>query len=351
MKKKNNSATILTVAIPTYNRSRTLEKILHQLHKEKNQSFQIIVSDNDSSDNTEDMIKKIQKSMRNLRYNKNTENIGFSGNIIKLYELAKTRYVWFLSDDEIIFPGSIDKILKAIIKYQPVVALFNHQWEDPYGRKQIDGVSKDIIHEDINGLENYKSLMRTGFISIIVVEKRLSLDILKKTDYKNNLFVQLTLSLLLLSDKFKFCEIATPIVFRDPTYNLGEFFKFVFTDPLRAVFIVDHKFDNKKFINWAKNGMFKSFQLYLCQKIGLFKFYGRPTTETIRRIKKYYDFSGILIFLFPVFHFLIPAFLVKFIYRIQLVKLHGSKKGARIYKKNLNRIYKIKRTSGFTTHR
>ena len=351
MKTNNKSKLLLTVCIPTYNRAQSLEKVLNQLHREKNQNFQVIVSDNNSFDDTEAIVNKIKKNMNNLKYYRNEENIGFSGNILKLYELAKTRYIWFLSDDEIVLPRAIDKILKSINKYQPVVALFNHQWVDPYGRKLIDGVSRDVIYEDIDKLIDYTPLMRAGFISIIVVEKRFPLDIVKKIDYRNNLYFQMTLCLLLLNDKFKFCEISSLIVFRDPTYNLGEFFKFTFTDNLRAIFIINHKFNNKKFIDWAKKQVFKSFQLYLSQKIGLYKFNGKPTTETIKRIVHYYRFISIFILLFPWLYFLTPSFLLRLIYKIQLIKIYGYKKGLSVYDRSLNRVYKITRSSGFTMHR
>src|SRR3989344_9506867 len=104
----------LTVAIPTYNRSETLEKILLQLSQEKDIPFNILVSDDQSSDDTEAMIRRYQLILPNLVYNKNPVNLGFSGNVCKLYELADTRYVWFLCDDETVLPGAIRKVTDAI---------------------------------------------------------------------------------------------------------------------------------------------------------------------------------------------------------------------------------------------
>jgi glycosyltransferase involved in cell wall biosynthesis len=337
------SKPILTVAIPTCNRSQSLEKVLSQLHKEKNQDFQIIVSDNDSSDNTEAMIVEHQQSVHNLQYHKNNKNLGCSGNVLKLYELAKTRYIWFLSDDEEVLPGAIDRILEALKKYSPVVALFNHVQVDAYGRKVEEGVKGDIFYDKIGKLANYRPLMRTGFISIIVVEKRLPLNIIKKKYMADNLSFQITLSLLLLNDKFKFYEIASPIVFRNTGYKSGEFF-YLMTDLLKAAFVVGYKFDNKKFMSMEKTQIFKAFELYLSQKLGLFKFYGRPTLKSIKRIIQYYGLSSVFILFFPIIYILTPGFLLKFIYRMQLIKIHGEKKGLEIYEENINRVSKSNRT-------
>lgn len=344
-------APLLTIAIPTYNRSDSLEQIICQLSKEKNQSFRILISDDNSSDNTTVMVKKYQKIMSNLFYAKNKTNLGFSGNIIRIYELVKTQYLWFLSDDETVLAGAIDKILQALIKYQPVVALFNHIWTDPYGRKLVYGVKKDSVYDDINKFTNYQLLMKTAFLSVLVVEKRLPLNILEKTDYKNNIFFQVTLSLFLLSNKFRFCEIASSIVNRNTCYKCGEFFKFFFIDNLEAVFLVNHKFDNKKFISLSKNQILPNLQLYLSQKLGLFKFYNAPTKETIKRIIKYYGFASILILFFPILYYLIPTFLLKFYYAIQLFRIYGYKQGIAVYNRNLNRALKNKNLTGFITYR
>lgn len=167
--------------------------MLDQLYKERTEKFRIIVSDNNSSDDTESVVKNYQKRMENLRYWKNEKNMGSWGNLFNLYKLSKTRYIWFLSDDEEVLPGAIEKIVNSLKKYQPTVALFNHIKVDPYGRKVVDGVSQDAVFDDIRKLDDYGRLTRAGFMSIIVMEKRLPLKLIKKDYIKDNYFFQMTL--------------------------------------------------------------------------------------------------------------------------------------------------------------
>lgn len=341
-----NQGPILTVAIPTHNRSQTLRKVLYQLYKERTEKFRIIVSDNNSSDDTESVVKNYQKRMKNLRYWKNEKNLGSWGNLFNLYKISKTRYIWFLSDDEEILPGAIEKIVNSLKKYQPTVALFNHIKMDPFGRKVVDGVSQDAVFDNIRKLDDYGRLTRAGFMSIIVMEKRFSPELIKEEHIKDNYFFQMTLVILALQDRFKFCEIATPIVFRNTGYKSGEFFKFMFTDLLESIFIVNRKFDKEKFITDAKRQFFKSFKVYLSQKIGLIKFYGRPSVTTIKKIFRYYGLSSLFIISFPIIKFLIPTFVLKFAYRNDLQRIHGKEKGLRIYKKNINRVLRFNRVSG-----
>lgn len=346
MKLNNDSKPILTVAIPTHNRIQTLNKVLDQLSREKNQAFTIQVCDNASSDGTEGVVRNLQKKMNNLRYHRNEKNLGPWGNTFNLYKFSKTKYIWFLSDDEEIIPGAIGKILLALNKYQPAVALFNHIKIDPYGRRLVDGVPSDTFYDDINKLKDYGKLLRAGFLSIIILEKRISPNTIKEKYIKDNYFFQMTLVLLVLGDRFKFCEIATPIVFRNTGYVSGEFFKFIITDLLESVFIINPKFDNKKFIENAKKQIFKALMLYLSQKLGLFMFHGKLSKITVKRIFKYYGLTSLFILSFPIIGYLIPGFMLKFVYKFQLQRIHGKKRGIMIYRQNLDRSLRFNRNSG-----
>lgn len=342
---------LLTVAIPTYKRSETLEKIIIQLQEEKNQDFILLISDDSMDDKTEVMVQKYKKIMPNLIYKKNKNNLGFSANVAHLYDLGMTRYMWFLCDDDSVIPNAIENIIKALNKYEPVVAVFNAVWTDSFGRERTAGVHKDVIRKNIKNFNNYDPLMRTTFLSIVVVEKRLSIDSLKKKAYKDNIFFQVTLSLVLLSDKFKFCEIASPIVKRNVGYKYGEFFKFYLVDHLKAVTLIEHGFDYKKFEEWSVRQIPIALQLYLSQKMGIFKYNGRPTKKTILNIIKFYKLYCLFVPTFVVLYYLTPSSLIKTLYRFKLWNIHGQKKGNEIYKKNINRAKTDTRITGFITYR
>jgi glycosyltransferase involved in cell wall biosynthesis len=347
---KNN---LLTIAIPTYNRAHTLEKIINQLKGQSKYKFTILISDDCSPDKgeTEKMVKKCQKEMPNLVFHRNRKNLGYSGNVCKLYELSKTRYIWFICDDDTVLPGAVDKILNSLVKYEPVVAIFNFKQLDPFGVEVVGGVPKDVVYTDIAKLTDYQPLQRITFLSILVVEKRLSVDEIKKTNYMDNVFFQITLSLMLLSDKFKFCEIAQTILKRNVGYKYGEFFKFYLVDHLKAVFGINHKFNNDLFIKWSKKHLFTSLKLYLSQKLGLFNYNGKPTKETIRLITKYYGMHSIIIFMFFPIYCIVPTFLVRWVYLLALIKIHGLKNGKVAYRENLNRAYRDERKTEFTSYR
>lgn len=342
---------LLTVAIPTYNRSRTLEKILTELRSQASDDFVVLVSDDASPDNTGEMVKTFQQTMPNLVYHRNEQNLGFSGNVCKIYEIAETRYVWFLCDDDTVLEGAVKGMIESLRNYEPTVAVYNCFWVNPLGQKLMAGPEKDIVYDDIEKMKDYQPLMRTTFLSILVVEKSLGAEEIKKTNYKDNIFFQVSLSLYLLSAKFHFCEIALPVLQRNVGYKYGEFFKFYLIDQLKAVFAIKHCFDNKKFVRWAKKRLPEALLLYLSQKLGLFKYNGRPTFDTVKKVIKYYGISSIFVFLFPVIYFLTPRPLADFFYKQKLAKIHGKEKAETVYKQNIDRVLQDERKTKFTTYR
>ena len=80
---------LLTIAIPTYNRSeylkRSLENIITQILEVDNfgESIELVVSDNCSTDNTAEVIKNLSSKYSFIKYNKNDENFGSDKNFLK----------------------------------------------------------------------------------------------------------------------------------------------------------------------------------------------------------------------------------------------------------------------------
>lgn len=102
---------ILSICIPTFNRSSYLRLNLEQLRKEitpdiKNH-IEIVVSDNCSRDNTSEAVISVVQQGLSVRYVRNTENIGSDRNIAQCFNLAKGRYVLLLSDDDLLSCGTI----------------------------------------------------------------------------------------------------------------------------------------------------------------------------------------------------------------------------------------------------
>ncbi len=112
-----DSQKILTIAIPTYNRAKflieCLDSVLPQVISNEDK-IEFIISDNASTDNTEEIIKEYQNKYPFIKYFKNKSNLGFDGNFMKCFERSTGKYLHMMSSDDIMLPGCVDEILKCI---------------------------------------------------------------------------------------------------------------------------------------------------------------------------------------------------------------------------------------------
>jgi glycosyltransferase involved in cell wall biosynthesis len=120
---------LLSIAIPTYNRAILLDKLLSKLLPQIFQYrdiIEIIISDNASEDNTQDIIKKYKLKNKSLQIIDflQSQNTGYYGNFKKCRELSNGHYFWILSDNEHISDNVIPLIVKTIKSNKEFACLY-----------------------------------------------------------------------------------------------------------------------------------------------------------------------------------------------------------------------------------
>lgn len=120
---------LLTIAIPTCNRAECLDQQLEWL-SQAIQGFEsdceILVSDNCSTDNTEDVIKKWQEKLKDLTFhvNINHVNVGLIKNIVCCLNQSQTKYVWTIGDDDPIQKRAVDYVINKLKTHENLSLLF-----------------------------------------------------------------------------------------------------------------------------------------------------------------------------------------------------------------------------------
>ena len=115
-----NLSKVISIAIPTFQRSKILAKNLPIIiSRIKHYSIPIYISDNSFDNKTEKLIEKLNLDYNFIFYEKNLKDIGHDKNSIYVLKVPTTNYVWLLGDGIEILDGAIDEILKVIDKYEP----------------------------------------------------------------------------------------------------------------------------------------------------------------------------------------------------------------------------------------
>ena len=138
---------ILTIGIPTFNRSRYLRKCISNLYKNVGDMpwVEIFVSNNDSTDETEEVAAQYFQH-KNFRYYKQPVNIR-GKNFNYLYENAKGDFVVACGDDDYYSAETILNLLEAICLY-PESTLIELEWPSEHTPSAIlsgNGIDEFLV--------------------------------------------------------------------------------------------------------------------------------------------------------------------------------------------------------------
>lgn len=103
---------LVSIGIPTYNGSHRIIRALSSLWKQGYPNLEIIISDNCSTDNTQEVMDNICKDHPEIRYYRQPKNIGMMPNFRFLLSNASGKYFMWLSDDDQIQEGTIPRYVK-----------------------------------------------------------------------------------------------------------------------------------------------------------------------------------------------------------------------------------------------
>lgn len=129
-----------SIVIITYNRCNFLNANLKILLRQSFKDYEIIISDNASTDNTAKIVNSFKD--KNIRFIRNKVNIGFPANIKKAMLEAKGKYIFTLGDDDFILSDNTLRRLKYILdKKQYGIVRLNILERNYYG----PGLQKKLI--------------------------------------------------------------------------------------------------------------------------------------------------------------------------------------------------------------
>ncbi len=117
----------LSICIPTYNRQETLKQTIETILPQIcDNDIEIIISDNASTDATEKYVRQLTNNNKSIKYFRNETNLGMDFNAYECIKRSASEYCWMFSDDDLLLPGAVKKVLSIIEKYKPNFIFTNH---------------------------------------------------------------------------------------------------------------------------------------------------------------------------------------------------------------------------------
>lgn len=104
----------LSFCIATRNRGAFIGATLESIVGQATEEVEIVIVDGASTDNTEDVVRRYQVRFPQLHYFRQETNLGIDHDFAEAVSLAQGEYCWLFSDDDLLKPGAIQRMLHAI---------------------------------------------------------------------------------------------------------------------------------------------------------------------------------------------------------------------------------------------
>jgi glycosyltransferase involved in cell wall biosynthesis len=104
----------VSVGLPVRNGARYLGRALDSILSQSLSSFELVISDNASSDDTEDICRDYARRDRRIRYIRQTRNIGGSANFNFVFDQAAAPYFKWAPHDDELAPDYLKSCVEAL---------------------------------------------------------------------------------------------------------------------------------------------------------------------------------------------------------------------------------------------
>jgi glycosyltransferase involved in cell wall biosynthesis len=212
---KNNTP-LISIGMPVYNGDLYLEKAIDAILKQTFTDFELIISDNASSDRTSEICLNYADRDSRIRYYRNETNLGAAKNYNRVFELARGEYFKWAAHDDWCAPEYLEKCLEILQKEPSVILCYTKA----YLVKEQENNLSIYTEDDLNIRSSkpherlYKLLDTYGWNHVPQVFGLMRTDVLKKTlliaNYPHADRVLLA-ELALLGE---FCELSDRLFYR-----------------------------------------------------------------------------------------------------------------------------------------
>jgi glycosyltransferase involved in cell wall biosynthesis len=209
----------ISLCIPQYNRIEYLLKNIEKISLQTYPDIEIVISDDCSTDNTEEEILKIQPLSRfPIVYQRSTTNLGYDRNLRKSLEIASGDYYFILgNDDTLNGPDAIHFLVEFLKENEyPEIGFCNStDYTNPSEVTERAAKTAVIGSGKAVALKYYRSF---SFVAGVIIKRESFLEV--NTDkFDKSIFVQIYLATLLIAKGKRLFQIKEPLVLKDITIN------------------------------------------------------------------------------------------------------------------------------------
>ncbi|MFX1508462.1 MAG: glycosyltransferase family 2 protein [Promethearchaeota archaeon] len=148
----------VSIGLPVFNGEKYLEQTINSILAQTYQDFELIISDNASTDHTPEICREYASKDCRIRYYRNQKNLGASKNYNRVFELSSGKYFKWAAYDDLLSPEYLNKCVE-ILDNDPSVVLCHSKTAiiDELGR-----LVGDCDHRTLSKIHSWKLHERFG---------------------------------------------------------------------------------------------------------------------------------------------------------------------------------------------
>lgn len=183
---------MVSIGVPVFNGERYLRDALDSILAQTYSNFEVIISDNASTDRTQEICRDYEFQDSRIHYYRNEKNLGAARNFNRVFQLSSGEYFKWAAHDDLIAPDFLMECVKALNRDPSVVLCYprvkiidesgkilanfhantdhmdSPRPQDRFGDLVID----DILCFEVFGLIRAKALEKTSLIAGFIASDR-----------------------------------------------------------------------------------------------------------------------------------------------------------------------------------
>jgi glycosyltransferase involved in cell wall biosynthesis len=114
----------VSIGLPLYNAERFLENALKTILAQTYTDFELVISDNASTDRTQEICLRYAAADPRIKYFRNEKNVGVSRNFNRVFELSSGEYFKWCAHDDYPAPTYVEKCVEVLDSRPDVVLCY-----------------------------------------------------------------------------------------------------------------------------------------------------------------------------------------------------------------------------------
>lgn len=165
----------LSICIATYNRGKYIGETLDSILPQIEPGVELLIVDGASPDNTPEVMKYYLSRHPDIRYYRELENSGVDGDYDKAVGYAKGEYCWLMSDDDLLKPGAVLRVLSVIDGKCNLIVVNTEIWNATFSEKLLDrrlNITSDVEYGKEDREQFFvETANQLGFIGCVVIRR------------------------------------------------------------------------------------------------------------------------------------------------------------------------------------